>query len=322
MRNCLTPIWAIVLILTIVAPAISDVISDNNRNPFMFKIEQANWTRNFLIDLPANAWLWQAGEFNDDILRSSDHADHFAWLGNIRLLTEDMGLGSLTISPWIGLVHSPAHAYQMRPGHLALEKYRNSNIYYTTLGLNYRFNQLALHLKFAHRWGEHKLHYPGIGALAANASYNLKRAKVGLETAWLSKDLTTPYWCSPFVAFGRMSIRGMGIKPETCYGTDSTNYLQNFYLFKGFAETIQPTPVGDVKLETGFSYIRHVYNNEGGDFGWELDAQGTLKITENLKYNALFGYFIAGDYYDNIFDNIKRRDKDAIMFLNRIMINF
>ncbi|KPJ66985.1 MAG: hypothetical protein AMJ45_03380 [Syntrophobacter sp. DG_60] len=311
MRDYLTPILAIVLIAITVAPATADVVLDSNYNPSMLQIEQANWMRSFFID-----------EFNDDILRSGDHTDHFDWLGNVNLLTEDTGLGSLTISPWISLVRGPALAYETRPGHLALEKYRDSDIYYTTLGLNYRFNQLALNLKFSHQWGEHKLHYPGIGTLAANASYNLNIAKVGLETAWLSRDFRTSYWYSPFVVFGRMSIRDMGIKPETCYDTDGTNYLQNFYFLKGFAETIQPTPVGDVKLKAGFGYIYHVHNNESGDLGWELDAGGTLKITPNLRYNAIFGYFMASDYYDNIFENAKRHDKDAIMFLNRIMINF
>lgn len=321
MRNCLTPILAIALIAIIAASATAEVVLDSNYNLSMFRVEQTNWMKNFLMGLSANTW-WQWGEFDDDIWESNDHTDHLAWLGNIKLLTEEMGLGSLTISPWVGLVHGPAHAYQIYPGHFALEKYRNSDIYYTTLGLNYHFNQLALNLRFAHQWREHKLHYPGIGALAAGASYDLHIAKVGLETAWLNRYFTIPYWYGPFEVFGRMPIRSMGIKPKTYYGTDDTNYVQNFYFFKGFAETIQPTPVGDVKLKAGFSYIRHVYNNEGGDLGWELDAEGTLKITPNLRYNAIFGYFMAGDYYDNIFENAKRHDKDAIMFLNRIMINF
>jgi len=111
------------------------------------------------------------------------------------------------------------------------------------------------------------------------------------------------------------------------------NEMSNIYFFQGKVG-VKPIPQLDFMASVSYAAVdrklaepggvNSITANNTGNYGWEIDATGTYKITNNLSYMLGIGYLFTGDYYKG-FNNTPRVDnnvKDDYMLINKLTLSF
>ncbi|MCD6319185.1 MAG: hypothetical protein J7M03_00730 [Candidatus Desulfofervidaceae bacterium] len=276
------------------------------------------------------------------LLDDTGDLDHYFAFGSFSNLVE-----GLTWSPWFGFIHGPG------------SKTEDYDVYYTSQALKYVMDKWAVNIEFDYKWGNSQQD-PKVKVrqycIGADASYDLDIAKVGAEFAFFSgesaadknrnvdrksKTFHSSYWYAPFVIFGELPIGPELLGPDgdsTKAGIGGSHHeLANCYYFKVYA-TVSPIEnlevtgaIGYIQADEARAIVDSVtgkYVDTGADnMGWEFDLIGTYKITDNLSYTVVGGYFTAGDYFDKYnasSGNVVREQEsdDAYVLLHQIQINF
>jgi hypothetical protein len=171
-------------------------------------------------------------------------------------------------------------------------------------------------------------------ALFLDATANLGMAYVGGSFAWLSGD-------NPGTTNieGGLGVNSAGLDWNPClimFNTLDTGYwvgglygnsgsvidseMTNTYFFQGRAG-VKPIPQVDAMLSVSYATAdQKPLNYQNGSYGWEIDATGTYKITNNLSYMLGIGYLFTGDYFKGVNNNNKT--VDDYMLINRLTLSF
>jgi outer membrane receptor for monomeric catechols len=84
---------------------------------------------------------------------------------------------------------------------------------------------------------------------------------------------------------------------------------------------VKPIPQLDAMLSVSYATAdKKPLNYQNGSYGWEIDATGTYKITNNLSYMLGIGYLFTGDYFKGVNNNNKT--VDDYMLINRLTLSF
>ena len=167
-----------------------------------------------------------------------------------------------------------------------------------------------------------------------DATANLGMAYVGGSFAWLSGD-------NPGTTNieGGLGVNSAGLDWNPClimFNTLDTGYwvgglygnsgsvidseMTNTYFFQGRAG-VKPIPQVDAMLSVSYATAdQKPLNYQNGSYGWEIDATGTYKITNNLSYMLGIGYLFTGDYFKGVNNNNKT--VDDYMLINRLTLSF
>jgi len=84
---------------------------------------------------------------------------------------------------------------------------------------------------------------------------------------------------------------------------------------------VKPIPQLDAMLSVSYATAdKKPADYANGSYGWEIDATGTYKITNNLSYMLGIGYLFTGDYYKGFNNNNKT--VDDYMLINKLTLSF
>ena len=103
-------------------------------------------------------------------------------------------------------------------------------------------------------------------------------------------------------------------------GSVIDNEMSNIYFFQGRVG-VKPIPQLDTMLSVSYGTAdKKPTDYVNGSYGWEIDATGTYKITNNLSYMLGIGYLFTGDYYKGTNNNNKT--VDDYMIINKLTLSF
>ncbi len=115
------------------------------------------------------------------------------------------------------------------------------------------------------------------------------------------------------------ALNGAGTATNIADGTASTG-MSNAWFFqvKGGVK-----PVEKLDINLAVSYANAVVKPAGylyNDYGWEIDATATYKITNNLSYMLGGGYLFTGKYFKANVDGANLQDD--YMLINKLTLTF
>jgi len=87
-----------------------------------------------------------------------------------------------------------------------------------------------------------------------------------------------------------------------------------------FLAGVRPVDAPDINL--AISYANAVVKPAGfqcNDYGWEIDATATYKITNNLSYMLGAGYLFAGKFFKGSTDSELQND---YLLINKLTLSF
>ena len=117
--------------------------------------------------------------------------------------------------------------------------------------------------------------------------------------------IDTQYWAGSFGGYN---------------GSAVDNEMSNIYFFQGRVG-VKPVPQFDGMLSVSYGTAdKKPDHYANGSYGWEIDATGTYKITNNLSYMLGIGYLFTGDYYKGFNNNNKT--VDDYMLINKLTLSF
>ena len=101
-----------------------------------------------------------------------------------------------------------------------------------------------------------------------------------------------------------------------------TGPMSNAWFFQGRVG-VKPIPQLDAMLSVSYAKAdKKPLGFIGDSYGWEIDATGTYKITNNLSYMLGIGYLFTGDYYKGINAGGTNEVVDDFMLINKLTLNF
>jgi hypothetical protein len=96
--------------------------------------------------------------------------------------------------------------------------------------------------------------------------------------------------------------------------------MSNAWFFQGRVG-VKPVPKLDAMLSVSYAQADKKPASYAGDaYGWEIDATGTYKITNNLSYMLGIGYLFTGDYYKG--STAGADVNDNYMLINKLTLSF
>jgi hypothetical protein len=117
--------------------------------------------------------------------------------------------------------------------------------------------------------------------------------------------IDTQYWAGSFGGYN---------------GSAVDNEMSNIYFFQGRVG-VKPVPQLDFMMSVSYGTTdKKPAGYANGSYGWEIDATGTYKITNNLSYMLGVGYLFTGDYYKGFNNNNKT--VDDYMLINKLTLSF
>jgi hypothetical protein len=117
--------------------------------------------------------------------------------------------------------------------------------------------------------------------------------------------IDTQYWAGSFGGYNSSAV---------------DNEMSNIYFFQGRVG-VKPVPQLDTMLSVSYATVdKKPDHYANGTYGWEIDATGTYKITNNLSYMLGIGYLFTGDYYKGFNNNNKT--VDDYMLINKLTLSF
>ena len=117
--------------------------------------------------------------------------------------------------------------------------------------------------------------------------------------------IDTQYWAGSFGGYD---------------GSAVDNEMSNIYFFQGRVG-VKPIPQLDTMLSVSYGTAdKKPTDYVNGSYGWEIDATGTYKITNNLSYMLGIGYLFTGDYYKGISGS--NAIVDDYMLINKLTLSF
>ena len=116
--------------------------------------------------------------------------------------------------------------------------------------------------------------------------------------------IDTQYWAGSFGGYN---------------GSAVDNEMSNIYFFQGRVG-VKPVPQFDGMLSVSYGTAdKKPTGYANGSYGWEIDATGTYKITNNLSYMLGVGYLFTGDYYKGT--GVNNKVTDDYMLLNKLTLS-
>jgi hypothetical protein len=96
--------------------------------------------------------------------------------------------------------------------------------------------------------------------------------------------------------------------------------MSNAYFFQGRVG-VKPIPQLDAMLSVSYATAdKKPAGFQNGSYGWEIDATGTYKITNNLSYMLGVGYLFTGDYFKGLSND--QKTNDDYMLINKLTLTF
>ena len=98
--------------------------------------------------------------------------------------------------------------------------------------------------------------------------------------------------------------------------------MSNAYFFQGRVG-VKPVPKVDAMMSVSFAAAdKKPAGYINSNYGWEIDATGTYKITNNLSYMLGIGYLFTGDYYKGKGLTGANTIVDDYMLINKLTLSF
>ena len=117
--------------------------------------------------------------------------------------------------------------------------------------------------------------------------------------------IDTQYWAGSFGGYN-----GSAVDSE----------MSNAYFFQGRVG-VKPVPQLDAMMSVSFAAAdKKPTGYLNSNYGWEIDATGTYKITNNLSYMLGIGYLFTGDYYKG--KSGSNELVDDYMLINKLTLSF
>ena len=122
------------------------------------------------------------------------------------------------------------------------------------------------------------------------------------------------YWGGAITGYGGSSINTDGIT--------GTSGMTNAYFFQ-VKGGVRPVDKLDVNLSVSYANATVKPSNAWlyNDYGWEIDATATYKITNNLSYMLGAGYLFTGNYFKGSSDTNTDLQNDYLI-LNKLTLTF
>ena len=167
-----------------------------------------------------------------------------------------------------------------------------------------------------------------------DATANLGPVYVGGTFVYLSGDDPDPNRTT--IKGGAVNTAGLDWNPcLIMFNTETTAYwvgnlrgyngslvdseMSNAWFFQGRVG-VKPVPKLDAMLSVSYAQADQKPLGYSGDaYGWEVDATGTYKITNNLSYMLGIGYLFTGDYYKG---STGADVNDDYMVINKLTLSF
>jgi hypothetical protein len=168
-----------------------------------------------------------------------------------------------------------------------------------------------------------------------DATANLGMVYVGGSFAFLSGDDPN----STNTVEGSVNTAGLDWNPclimfntiDTAYwvgnlvgnnGSAVDNEMSNAYFFQGRVG-VKPVPKLDAMMSVSYAAAdKKPAGYLNSNYGWEIDATGTYKITNNLSYMLGIGYLFTGDYYKGKGVTGTNTIVDDYMLINKLTLSF
>jgi hypothetical protein len=194
----------------------------------------------------------------------------------------------------------------------------------------------------AARWEDGGLGPYGVGnasisawALFLDATANLGLVYVGGSFAYLSGDDPATHdkieggapvtggldWNPCLIMFNTIDTAyWVGGLPGNGSASVVDGEMSNAYFFQGRVG-VKPVPKLDAMLSVSYaSADKKPAGYLNSSYGWEIDATGTYKITNNLSYMLGIGYLFTGDYYKGT--SSANPTVDDYMLINKLTLTF
>lgn len=121
------------------------------------------------------------------------------------------------------------------------------------------------------------------------------------------------YWAGGLSGYSGSTNNTDGVTPNS-------NGMSNAYFFQ-LKAGVRPVDALDINLSV--SYANAVVKPAGfqfNDYGWEIDATATYKITNNLSYMLGAGYLFTGKYFKGTSDTNELQNN--YLLINKLTLSF